>query len=392
MLPAMLPTASSPSEVVFVIGAGNQPAAAPASAGRQNVSQHARDLLTEVEYGPAIALAIAKTQTLLEVDSASICLVENGGVAVQHLVGEERDSAGAAHGGGFSYPRLPENDVLQRRGACAACRLQPPAWCVSAPLYSEGQQIGMLCAMRKTPRPRFKLAQIDLLQQLAFWSAIAIANARKVRAMQEQARSEREHIAAHLHDNAAQNLSAISLKIEQVEAALGPALPDAVRGELQAVRTISGQLSAQVRAAFGDLRQPPEQAGDLVTALADSIDVFTRATRLPVEFSVTGVCALPAAAQAQAALIVREALNNVAQHAQAGSVQVKLLGDRRSLRIVVQDDGRGFDPRITGADPHHLGTQLMRERAQRSGGALAIESQPGHGARVTLVYAAPGQP
>lgn len=410
----MLRTASSPSEIVFVIGADYQAGAAAAgvaptfglgaAAWPQAMAQHARDLLTEIEYGPAIIMAIAKTQTLLEADSASLCLIENGAGAVQYLLEGEQDAAGAERiSPDSSYPFLPENGVIHRRGACTTCRLRA-AWCASAPLYSEGKQIGMLCAMRNTLRARFQPEQIHVLQLLAFWAAIAIGNARKVRAVQEQARSERERIAAHLHDHTAQSLSAIGLKVEQAAAALGPAAPVAVRQDLLAVKAISEQLTAQVRAAFGDLRQSPAQPGNLVTALASCIDAFTQATRLPVEFTVTGACALPVefsstgtcalsvTVQAQATQIVREALNNVARHARASRVQVKLMGDRRAVRIVVQDNGVGFDLHAVGADQRHLGTLLMRERAERSGGALTIESRPGHGTQVTLVYPAANQP
>lgn len=244
----------------------------------------------------------------------------------------------------------------------------------------------MLCAARTAQRPAFSPEQMHLLQVLALCAAIAISNARRMRTAQEQQRRERERIAAHLHDNTAQSLSIIGLKVDQVAAALGPALGEDVAEQLHMIKGISQQLMAQVRAAFGELRHAEPQPGDLVTAVGACIDAFTQTAHVPVEFSVAGDCGLSGAVQAQAVLIVREALNNVARHAQAGSVQVKLWGDGEALRIIVQDNGVGFDLRAAGAGQHPLGMTLMHERAERSGGSVQINSHPGRGTQVTLTY------
>lgn len=353
---------------------------------------HARDLLTEIEYGPAIAAAIDKVQMLLGADGASICLTE-AAATVQHLVTEGLETVSYSHVPGVNYPLLAEDALFERRVTCSTCRMLPQvAWCASAPLYAEGRQFGVLCAARKAQHTAFTPDQMRLLQILAVYAAIAISNARRVHIVQETQRSQRERIAAHLHDNTAQSLSIIGLKVEQVMNALGPAPDEDVTEQLSIIKSISQQLMAQVRAAFGELRQAAPQPGDLVTALAGCIESFTQTALTPVEFSVAGAGALPGEAQAQAVLIVREALNNVARHAQAHSVQVKVLGDSGTLRIIVQDDGVGFDLQTIGADRRHLGTILMHERAQRSGGSLIIDSQPGRGTQVTLTYSTTAQP
>lgn len=350
---------------------------------------HARDLLTQVDYGAAIAAAIAKVQTLLEADSASVCLTETAATFQHFGAGEQEITSAARPGGNIAYPPMDRDAVIQRSEPCANCRLLPHvAACASAPLYAEGRQFGMLCAARTAGRPAFDQEQLRLLQVLALCAAIAISNARRMRTAQELHRSQRERIAAHLHDNAAQSLSVIGLKVDRVATALGAALEQETVEQLTAVKTISQQLMGQVRAAFGELRQADPQPDDLVTALAGCIEIFTQAARLPVEFSVAGTCALPVETKTQAVLIVREALNNVARHARAGSVQVKLFADSEKLRILVQDDGVGFDLQAAGQDQRHLGTILMQERAQRSGGSLRVESHPGRGTQVLLTYPA----
>jgi len=350
---------------------------------------HARDLLTQIEYGPAIAAAIAKVQALLDADSASVCLRETAATFQHFAVDGQEVTSVPRPGGDLAYPPMDRDIVIQRSEPCATCRLLPHvAACASAPLYADGQQFGMLCAARTAQRPSFDAEQLRLLQVLALCAAIAISNARRMRAAHEFQRSQRERIAAHLHDNAAQSLSIVGLKVDRVAATLGPALSEEAAEQLRAIKNTSQQLMAQVRAAFGELRQADPESDDLVTALANCIETFMQTARLPVEFSVAGACSLPSETQAQALLIVREALNNVARHARASSVQVKLLGDSQALRIVVADDGVGFDLQAVGKDQRHLGTILMHERAQRSGGSLLVVSHPGRGTQVLITYPA----
>ena len=141
----------------------------------------------------------------------------------------------------------------------------------------------------------------------------------------------------------------------------------------------------QIRAAFGELLQASAN-DDLVSAIADCVDDFRQACQVKADLVVAGRCTLPRDKQIQAVRIVQEALVNVRRHAQAKSVQVKLSGDTEAIRIIIKDDGAGFDVYEVGADYSHLGTMLMHERAQRSGGFLTLQSLPGRGTEVTVHY------
>ncbi|HXV05632.1 MAG TPA: ATP-binding protein, partial [Solirubrobacterales bacterium] len=77
--------------------------------------------------------------------------------------------------------------------------------------------------------------------------------------------------------------------------------------------------------------------------------------------------------------LVQEALNNVAKHAGAGGVTLRVAEGDSRLDVVVADDGRGFDP---AADHSGFGVAGMRERVELVGGELDIESVPGAGTRV----------
>ena len=82
--------------------------------------------------------------------------------------------------------------------------------------------------------------------------------------------------------------------------------------------------------------------------------------------------------------IVQEALSNTARHAQASHVLVRLAAGGQGLQVVVKDDGLGFDPSEGIERPGCFGLAGMRERAERIGGTLQVESQVGRGTSVVL--------
>jgi signal transduction histidine kinase len=81
-------------------------------------------------------------------------------------------------------------------------------------------------------------------------------------------------------------------------------------------------------------------------------------------------------------LLFKEAITNIARHAECTTVDVLLRIDGRRLHLEVSDDGKGFDP--TGGSGGQ-GLRSMRHRAELLGGTLDITSQPGHGTRLMLI-------
>jgi signal transduction histidine kinase len=98
---------------------------------------------------------------------------------------------------------------------------------------------------------------------------------------------------------------------------------------------------------------------------------------------IENVDRLPEPTEAALYFIAQEALNNSLKHSGATSVTVKLSGDRRRIQLDVTDNGRGID-RAASADRGGLGLTSMRERAERLGGTLAIESAPGQGTHLSV--------
>ena len=89
--------------------------------------------------------------------------------------------------------------------------------------------------------------------------------------------------------------------------------------------------------------------------------------------------------------IVQEALANVRKHSKAKNVRVLVRSDdEANYLVLVEDDGQGIqEPEVTARPGEHVGLSIMRERAEKLGGAFNIESEPGEGTRVELTFQAP---
>ena len=94
---------------------------------------------------------------------------------------------------------------------------------------------------------------------------------------------------------------------------------------------------------------------------------------------------MPAEVQVALYRLCQEGLNNIAKHAGASRVDIKLQYERGAVELRIRDDGRGFDPEQTS--PGHYGLSMMRERAKAIGATLSITSQPGHGTEIVIRWA-----
>ena len=93
---------------------------------------------------------------------------------------------------------------------------------------------------------------------------------------------------------------------------------------------------------------------------------------------------LPADVQIALYRLAQESLANVLKHARASSASVCLHVDADGLTLLIEDDGRGFDP--SAPRPGHLGLAVMTERAAAIGASLEVDSRPGEGTRVRIVW------
>ncbi len=196
---------------------------------------------------------------------------------------------------------------------------------------------------------------------------------------------ERQRMAREMHDTLSQGLAGVILQLEAADGYLEsnrPAQAQAVVG--QALRR-ARQTLHEARRAIQALRSVALEQKGFAVALAGEVSEFEAASGVSAELLVEGQPGALSPDTAHDLLrIVQESLSNVGRHAQASHVQVRLVQSGATLQLVVCDNGRGFDVAAASQRPDCFGLQGMRERAQRIGAVLKLESAPHAGTTVTL--------
>jgi signal transduction histidine kinase len=194
----------------------------------------------------------------------------------------------------------------------------------------------------------------------------------------------RTHIASDLHDDIGSSLSQIAILSEVVRARIAPAAPE-VAGPLERI----GALSRESVDAMSDIvwaisphRNTPAHLSQRMRRLASDL-LPARGIQLTFESTDDGHARLGIEARREVFLLFKEALNNVVRHAGATEVSIAIAMARGGLRLVVADNGHGFD---TGGSADGLGQGLhsMRRRATGLGGTLTITSARGAGTRLVV--------
>jgi two-component system sensor histidine kinase UhpB len=189
---------------------------------------------------------------------------------------------------------------------------------------------------------------------------------------------ERRRLAAELHDEIGQRLTALLLQLRTV---IDDAPPELVP-ELLAIQALARDNLDEIGRLVRQLRPTVLDDLGLAVALHSLVDVAEQTTE--VEFSRGIEPELPALAEAAELAVYRiaqEAITNVMRHADANRVEVAAYGDAGVLVLEVHDDGRGM---LYAADQESGGIRGMRERAVAAGGRLSIDSRPGGGTSISV--------
>ena len=183
---------------------------------------------------------------------------------------------------------------------------------------------------------------------------------------------ERERIAQDLHDGSIQSLYAVSLSLEDA-ADMFETEPAHVAERIDhAIESIHDTIRG-IREFIMGLDPDALTAVDLLAGLTALADEFERSTLIEVDLASDPDVPLHADETLQLIQLTREAMSNVARHAEASKVNVNVEDRRDLLRLSIIDDGQGFDT-SAGQLPGHHGLTNMHARAESLGGSLHIES------------------
>ena len=203
---------------------------------------------------------------------------------------------------------------------------------------------------------------------------------RRMAAQHAAVLAERSRIAGEIHDTLIQGVVGISANVELVAAELEDS-PERARTVLDHLRVLISSTLDEARRSVWNLRPVSLEQRNLASALQDSARAAALNTPIQVKIQVDGEPRqLPGQIENNLLRIGQEAVNNAIKHSRARTVQMELHYEPAFVRLLVQDDGCGFELQRPVAVSDHFGLTAMRERAEMLGGRLFITTSPGEGA------------
>jgi signal transduction histidine kinase len=229
-----------------------------------------------------------------------------------------------------------------------------------------------------------------VLAAAGLWIRMITNRHRLERAQDQAVLAERNRLARELHDTVEQGLAGITLQLEAVGGSL-EASPAAARQALGVARDMAQYSMEEARRSVQDLRSQALQERDVAAALRDLAQRMTAGTTLRADVHVSGAPRpLPATVEHHLFRIGVEALTNAIRHSGARRVDIELRFGGADTLLVVRDDGSGFAPAPDALSGAHFGLRGIRERVDKLGGTLDLESQAGQGTRLAVCVPAAG--
>jgi PAS domain S-box-containing protein len=265
---------------------------------------------------------------------------------------------------------------------------------LAVPIVVQDEVYGGMLLYYAEPRT-FSGDELELAAVFGDQVALAIENARlREQVKQAAATAERSRLARDLHDSVTQALFSASL-VAEVLPQVWQRDPEEARQGLEELRHLTRGALAEMRTLLLELRPTALLETRLDDLLRQLTEAITSRAQISATLHIEPNPLLPPDVHVTFYRVTQEALHNTVKHAGANRVTVSLQAspppapDRDSewqgqIELRVTDDGQGFDP--GHRDPNRLGLGIMHERAASVGARLAIESQPGQGTQVILVW------
>lgn len=359
----------------------------------------ARELNRSVDLGDALSFTLAQVADLLGLNTGWIWLIGDSSpepylAATLNLPPALADDPRRMDGSGYCYClhtyKRGDLEGAANVNVLTCSRLDGLVdgtgglrYHASIPLYAGDKKLGVMNVAAPEWRG-LSPEDLQLLYTVGDLLSIAVERARLfARSAEIGAVEERNRLARELHDTLAQGLTATALQLESADALLeAGSPPDKARQRLRRALSLTQTNLEEARRSVLDLRAAPLEGRSLSEALKTLVGRWESASGIAAVYkAVNPARPLPSRVEAALYRICGEALNNIARHAEAGRVFVRLVSTPEQVRLTVEDDGRGFDE--AGISPDRHGLAGMRERAELLGGGLEVDSVPGGGTRIT---------
>ena len=357
----------------------------------------ARELNRSVDLGQALGFTLSRVAELLGLRTGWIWLIDEPSfepylAAARNLPPALANDPGRMDGSGYCYClhtyKKGDLDGAANVNVLTCSRLSGLVdgtdglrYHASIPLYAGEKKLGVMNLASPGWRS-LSSEDLQLLYTVGDLLSIAVERARLAgRSAEVGAVEERNRIAREIHDTLAQSLTATTLQLESADALLEAGVPtEKARAPLSRALSLTRSNLEEARRSVLDLRAAPLEGRSLSEALALLVERWETQTGTNVVYkTVNGARPLPPGVEVALYRVCQEALTNVARHAGARRVNVRLVATPGQVRLVVEDDGRGFDVSQVPDDRH--GLVGMHERMELLGGALEVTSGLGEGTR-----------
>jgi PAS domain S-box-containing protein len=268
-------------------------------------------------------------------------------------------------------------------------------------LNAEGNILGFFEVNNKTNGGGYNKHDVELLMAVSRIASVALQNAssyqnlrraeesikslsRRLMNMQE---SERRSLTTELHDRVGQNLTALSINLQNMKALLSRKSAKVLTPKFDDAQALVEDITRQIRDIMAELYLPELEDYGLAAALETYAERAASHGNLELIADLPDLDSPPLTSDVRIALFrsAQEAISNVLKHANATQLEISLQGENGRVRLRVEDDGRGFDPNAASQkETPSWGLRIMRERIESIGGNVQIESKPGQGTRVTF--------
>ncbi len=261
---------------------------------------------------------------------------------------------------------------------------------LAATIESGGRPAGRVLLLNPSmPRRRFSPGDLRWFEQIVRHVGSPLEHIFLLRSLRARAvEAERSRISRDLHDGVLQTLLSLKIQLDVLKNRL-PQKPEQAGAELAGLQKTVQQESEELRRMVTDLRPLRVESADMRELMMAFAERFRTEHGLAVDLFIKDRdLRIPDRICRELFQIYRESLHNIKKHADASHVVVKLEQDEAKVSLVIDDNGRGFSfsGRYTSEelDRLRLGPISIKERTRGVGGTLTVESNPGHGARLTV--------